>query len=459
MGSPNAYRKVVGKGGLGSFIKAAFSGMMIVAGPWLMSIVGITLIQRYISRIAGNNLLFTATVIYSYAWSLVIFGGFHFIYTRIVADLLFVRDERKAAGALVFFLGVIFTAALVISTAAVSTLHLEIPRPWLFKLSAVILFVAINLVWILMIFISLLKWFLRVLLTYAAGIAIAVFLVSILSPKLGIEGSLLGFACGHAAIAVMLGFLAFKAHKPDEVKEAGNLLKIYVAKYYRLMLTGYFYNWAIWTDKVIFWFSEGTLIEGTFFRLYAAYDVAVYVANLSMIPGLIYFIIVSETAFYIQLRKFLLTLAKGTYSVIKHRKQSLLRGITKNISEQALFQSIFTFSMLFLAPVISGFFGASDVSPAIMRIVLIGVLFHFFSLTMMNYHFYFEFYAHAFTTAFLFFATNTAVSLLMAFDILPLVPGISYAAGGLLSFVYAYVSILFSGRKFDRRILAGVGRT
>ena len=108
-------RKVISTGGLGSFLKAAFSGIMIVAGPWLFSIVGITIIQRFISQMSGSNILFTGTVIYSYAWSLVFYGGLHFVYTRIVADFLFLKQEAKAAGALVSFLLII-----ILSSAAIS---------------------------------------------------------------------------------------------------------------------------------------------------------------------------------------------------------------------------------------------------------------------------------------------------------------------------------------------------
>jgi uncharacterized membrane protein len=58
-------RKVITKGGLGSFIKAAFSGVMIVAGPWLLSIVGITLIRQFIDRFAGGGMLCLPQRLYS----------------------------------------------------------------------------------------------------------------------------------------------------------------------------------------------------------------------------------------------------------------------------------------------------------------------------------------------------------------------------------------------------------
>jgi polysaccharide biosynthesis protein PelG len=447
-------RKVIGKGGLGSFVQVAFSGIMIVAGPWLMSILGITLIQQFISKWVGDAALFTATVIYSFAWSMVLFGGLHLIYTRIVADLLFEKKESLASGALVFFLVLVAAASLAVSLPVYFVFNLKLPRPGLYRLAAGLLFLSINSVWILMIFMSLLKRYILILLIYAAGIGVAVILVPVLSPGLGLEGALLGFAAGHLVIALLLALLAFSSHHPKGVRRGWGYLKTYVSRFWLLMATGFFYSWAMWVDKIIFWFSEGELIEGTFFRLYTAYDMAVYIANLSMIPGLVYFVIASETRFYIQLRKFLLTLARGSFAEIQARKLKLLTGLRLTFWQQSLFQGIITFSLFILAPAISLLFAPGQIEANTMRIVIAGVFFHFLSLTVMNYHFYLEFYVHAFVTAGIFFAVNAAVTVLMVIGYAPLLPGVGYAIGGLASAAYSYVAIMITGKRIDRRILA-----
>ena len=447
-------RKVITSGGLSSFIKAAFSGVMIVAGPWLLSIVGITLIRQFIDRFAGGGMLFTSTVIYSYAWSLVLFGGLHLIYTRIVADLLFVNKHAEASGSLVFFIVLISAAALAITVPVYLSFEAPVENQRLYRIAAILLFLAINIVWVLMIFITLLRRYLLILLIYAGGIVLAVGLVRVLSEKYGLEGALLGFALGHVSIAFFLALLAFLSHRPKEIGKGWSNLKSYVSRFSTLLATGYFYNWAIWADKIIFWYTKGESVPGTIFRLYEAYDIAVYMANLSMIPGLVYFVIVSETSFYIQLRKFLLTLSKGTLVEIQRRKRMLLVGVRSHVRHQALFQGIFTTSLILLAPALALFFGPGVVSPSTFRIVLVGVFLHFLALTVMNYHFYFEFFNHALILSMLFFAVNSAISLLMAFDLLPFIPGIGYGAGGLCAAVYSYAAIQRSGKKFDRLILA-----
>ncbi len=447
-------RKVISKGGLGSFLKAAFSGVMIVAGPWLFSIVGITLIQRIIGTYAGEGMLFSATVIYSYAWSLILFGGLHLIYTRIVADLLFLNRQSEAAGTLVFFIILIGVIALAISVPVYFLIGSSVDNQLLYRGAAILLFLTVNIVWVLMIFITLLRRYLLILLIYAGGIGVAVVLVRLLSADYGVAGSLFGFALGHVVIAVTLSLLAFSSYKPQSVSRGWHNLKSYISRFGTLFATGYFYNWAIWVDKVIFWFTLGDEVSGTVFRLYEAYDLAVYFANLSMIPGLVYFVIISETGFYVQLRKFLLTLAKGTYAEIQGRKRTLLSGVQTHLGRQSLFQCIFTVGLIFLAPAIAEIFAANSVTPLTIRVVLAGVFLHFLSLTIMNYHFYFEFFSHALILSIIFFAVNACLTLLMVFGLLPLIPGVGYAGGGFCSALYAYLAIFATGKKFDRQILA-----
>ena len=67
-------QRVLKRGGIGSFVKVALSGIMIVAGPWLLSIIGIFLIGRFAGvALREGRSLFMSVVIYSYAFSLFFF--------------------------------------------------------------------------------------------------------------------------------------------------------------------------------------------------------------------------------------------------------------------------------------------------------------------------------------------------------------------------------------------------
>ena len=444
-------RKAITRGGLGSFIKAAFSGMMIVAGPWLLSIVGITAIQRFMSfAVSEAPDHFMGVIIYSYAWSLFLFGGIHYIFTRMMADMLYLKDEGKAAGALIFFMVPTIVVTAAISIVSVVFINPPVAQPILFKISTVILFLSINLIWLIMIFISLLKWYGRILFIYATGMFISLFLIYLLGKPFGTAGALLGYALGQSGIALLLFILSMIAYKPVDIFKNGPLFLRYVKKFLPLLLTGIFYNWGIWIDKMVFWFTRGDQIPGTFVRLFGTFDISVYLANLSMIPGLIFFIVASETEFYLELRRFLVSLGSKTFAEIQRRKHGVLQGVKKGVSAQSLFQGVVTVTLILLGPIIAQAFGLETNT---FRIVLTGVYFHLIFLTLMNFHFYLEFYRHALISSALFFFVNflAAIASTPRFDVFT--PGISYLFGAIAAGVYSGVTLFVSGRKMDRILL------
>ena len=62
-------------------------------------------------------------------------------------------------------------------------------------------------------------------------------------------------------------------------------------------------------------------VQGTWFRVFDRYDVPIFFAILTMIPGLVFFTIETETSFYPRLRQFLRSIGKDTWTGIIRSKQ------------------------------------------------------------------------------------------------------------------------------------------
>lgn len=451
-------RKVIGKGGLGSFIKAAVSGTMLVAGPWLISIVSITLMQQFMGFALGEApRVFMAVVVYCYAFSLVLSGGFHFIYTRVIADLLYRKKENESTGFMMVFLIPTILLSAGISSIFVPFIDLSIENLAMFRFAAVVLFTSINAIWVLMIFSSLLKWYMRVLLIYILGMACALIGVYYFGLRFSQAGALLGFALGHVIIAVMLLVLSVSEYPPEKYWAHALSYFVYLKKYFFLFLTGVFYNFAIWVDKIVFWFTAGEQIPETFFRLFERYDIAVYLANLTMIPGLVYFTIVTETGFYVALRKFLISLGSSRFSDIQKRKYMMVDEMNDGFRDQSFFQGAITVFLIVLSPVIARTMLPASSSAAILQFTLAGVFFHLLFLTAINFLFYIELYHYSFLATFVFFTLNLAGSYFMSTYGYLFVPGVSYLLSGLLAGILAIKLLAGSIRQIDRIILVRIG--
>ena len=449
-------KRVIDKGGIGGFLKAALSGIMIVAGPWILSILSIYL-TRWVTVYwaAEGRAVFTSVIVYSYAFSLILFGGFHFIYTRILADLLYRKKWMMTGSVFVLFMFIILVITLFLGSLLgfFSSFGMGEYR-LLYIVSVVLFFVSINLIWIVMLFISMLQWYGKILLIYLGGMICGIGLLYLFSRWWGFSGGLLGFASGHIIIVLALTALSVKAYPPGPFGLGRNFILPYMKRYRKLFWTGTLYNVGIWIDKIILWAWFGTSAGFSFFRLNEAYDICVYFANLTLIPGLVFFVISMEPAVYIRLRTFLLSMQHSTLRQIRRAKYRMIGDIKRKLREQLFFQLLFTLCAVILAPVILG-----HVLPGVTRSVLYfslsAVFFHFMLLTILNLHFYLEFYSYSQVSALLFASVNCLVTLLLAltgrFDL----AGLGYCAGGVCASAAA-LHLFFRGvKKAERYIISG----
>jgi uncharacterized membrane protein len=419
-------RKVINKGGLGSFFQIAMSGAMIVAGPWILSIITITAIQTFlIQALDGKLELFMGVVIYCYAFSLFIFGGVHYLFTRRMSDLLYQKKESQAFGYVLRLYIPVIIISVMISLPAALMLNLNIPHTAMFRASAIMIFTVVNCLWIIMLFVSVLKWYLKILIVYSTGLATSLLFIYLFSRMFGLAGALLGFAAGHLLIVILLTILcrtAWKPAKPDPPHDITALQGFhplinfirYLSRHRYLFGAGLLYYWGIWIDKLIFWRFFGENVSGTFISLFAVYDIPVYMANLTMIPGLIFFVIYSETEFYTALKRFLFKLSKGRYSDIIKAKRNLGSVTLTSVKEQCMLQGVVTAIFIILS------------NSRVMQVTLAAVFFHLLLLTLLNYLFYIEKYNDAFCCSAVFFCVNTAIALSTATLGFNLTPGFSY---------------------------------
>jgi uncharacterized membrane protein len=450
-------RRVIKKGGFLAVVKVALAGTIIVAGPWILSIVGIFFITKYSYYLIGQSVaIFMAVVIYSYAFSLFLFGGIHYIFTRLVADYMYEKKKNKAGEALLLFSVIILALSTSLSVVVLLLLDLQNTiYPTLFRISGVVFFVSINLIWLLMIFISLLKKYFKIFIIYLLGMAIAFGSITLLAKIFSVSGVMLGFAGGHLLIAVSLYVLAFKEYRPAKLSVKEHLP--YFARFKFLLFTGILYYWGMWIDKIVFWFTKGRPVADSFFKVFDVYDIPVYIANLTIIPGLIYFMIISETSFYRHLTEFLNKFNKGIYHKLQMIKYKLIANLKTGLREQCLFQGIFTVTLILIAPMLvmadtEEYLVGGIENIAVFRITLGATFFHLIFLTIIIFLFYLQRFRLAFFSTLCFFMINFCGALLIVMLGNDSILGISYLAAGILSCVLGGVFLFSSAQRIDNAV-------
>lgn len=454
-------KKIIRQGTMASYLQVALSGAMIVAGPWLITILAIGLIQRfYQGALAEGATLFLSTVVYTYTGSLLLFGGVHYLFSRILSDLLYERKERQTLAYLGWFLLVVgilsglagaFLGATMEPTGIRNPLAYRVITGWFF------LFVSLH--WLFIVFASLLRWYGRILAIYAGGMGVFLLSAGFLSPGLGVAGVLGGFALGNLGILVGLSVLILKFRQEarglaerrgmkETLLECTRGVWKYLKSQGDLLLTGYFYYLGIWIDKILFWIARGEAVEGTWFRVFPAYDVRVYYTNLTMIPGLVFFVVFTETGFATLLRKFLEGLSRRTYLSILKEKRRLHRESLRYLTDLVLFQGCITLSTALL----SSWLIPTPQLPGTMWLLLWGVFFHLLYFVLISFLFFLEAYRGAMVSAVLFFLLNGSLTLGSLPVHLP--PSLGYLAGTLLGTLVAGAIFLHTLNRLEQRIFS-----
>lgn len=446
-------QRVLRKGGIGSFLQVALAGAMISAGPWLLSVAAIFFIGRVSEPLlAGAQRLFLGIVSYSFAFGLLLFGGSHYVFTRLVADLVYLDKKGEAGGALLRFCALTALAALVVGAGAALYIRPDIGQGLVvFQIAAVGLFVLVNLNWVLLIFASLLRRFARIFLVYLAGMVAALLGVSALTPSLGVAGALLGFDLGQLVIVAALCVMSFRGYPPARIP----FRTIFAAfrTFRDLFLSGTFYYWGIWVDKVVYWFTTGERFPGTFVRTFDAYDIPVFFSNLALIPGLVYFMVITETDFFVRLKLFLKSLQTGIYRTIQERKYRLLQSAMHGLREQTVLQGLFTVLLILGAREIATTL-LGGVDTLLLRLTFAAVFFHLSYLTLLIYLFYFQVFKRSALLAMLFFAVNLTGSLLISAAGAYRYAALPYLVAGLVATVAGLRLVNASARSLDRLLYA-----
>lgn len=441
-------RKIISRGNLYETIGALVSGVFIVAGPWLISVVSMAILQGAFSREAIANVqVFQAVVVYCYAFSLSLFSALHHHFTRIIADLVWESRHGEAATWMLRFLLLAAVLSLGIAIPAALFIPIELESYQnLFRIGMVLLFVFINLLWIIMLFISLLKRYTVILLVFTAGMGLSVLGSPLLAAALGVTGALLGYTAGIVLIDGIFLVIVLVRYKPVHIASSRGLFWTYLVRYSPLIASGFFFYAGQWLDKLYFWFFQGQKIAGIGLYMFPEYDYVVFLAGLSIIPGLVYFVIIAETQIYVDTRHFLYTVTHSPWMRIQEAKQNLLQSLRNELRDQSLLQGFSTLAFgyaLFL-------FGPPSVKTPVMALALGSAFFQFTLMTILVFLYYFELYRQAMFAALLYFVLNGPAMGLLYWLIPNMYPGLGHLIAGAAASIWGYRSLRSNTRRIEK---------
>jgi polysaccharide biosynthesis protein PelG len=382
-------RKILKRDNLLSLLQAYTYAAVISSGPWVLSIVGILIIGVMSYAIVVPEFLivqYQVSITYVIAGSLILTGPFQLAFTRFTADRLF---EKRNDIILTNFHAVTLTVTVgggVVGLLCAMFLFPE--QSVLYRLLLLAAFVIMCNIWIATIFLSGMKQYREIVWLYLFGYSFTV-AVALLLRSYRLEGLMAGFVIGQALLLMGMMTLILRNFPAQKFISFEFFSKRLL--YPSLMWVGFLYNLGVWVDKFIFWFTFDTsqAIIGPL-RASVIYDLPVFLAYLSIIPGMAIFLLRMETdfveyydAFYQAVR------SGGSLELIEENRNAMVETIRIGIFEIVKIQTIAALLLIVVGESLLEWLGIStlylpllyiDVIAAGLQVVLLGILNVFFYL-------------------------------------------------------------------------------
>jgi len=404
-------RKLMKGDSYSSLIMAYAYAGIISSGPWVLSIIAVLLIGVISLPVVIPALLvskFQTVVTYLIAFSLILTGTVQLAFTRYSSDRIFEKQHNRLLPNLNGLLLVSMTASGVVAYPL--ALFMFPGQSLFFRLLFAATAVVLCSVWITAILLSGLKAYKAILVNFALGYGTAL-LLAILLRHGNLEGLLLAFLTGQFVLLLGMQLVIFREYPSKTFIEFDCMGK--GRMYHSLMLTGLFYNLGVWIDKFVFWFHPvtGSPVIGP---LHASlvYDLPVFMAYLSIIPGMAVFLVRMETDFVEYYDKFYDAVREGgTLNHIQEMKDEMVRVAREGIYDIVKIQGITTIVVIVAGKQLLQLAGISEIHLPLLSIQVVAVGFQVVFLGLLNVFFYLDRRSRVLLLTSLFAALNLVFTL------------------------------------------------
>jgi uncharacterized membrane protein len=445
-------RELLRRDSLWGLVRAYAYAGLISSGPWVLSILGVMGIGVLsVGPVAAVEVRqFLVSVTYLMAGSLILTGALQLTFTRFIADRLFDKEERSVLpnllGALTLALGaagVLGSLVFVPLPASMAWAHLG--GTLVYRGLLVVTLATLSGCWITVVLLSGLKEYRRVMGSFLAGYFVS-FVAALALRPFGLSGLLGGFLAGQILLLFLMLALVVARYPSDRLLSFDFLDRR--RAYLSLSVTGLLYNVGIWIDKLIFWFTPSTSepVLGPL-RASIIYDLPIFLAYLSILPGMAVFLVRVETDFAEEYHGFFDAVRGGeTLGEIRRRRDRLALAVRRGISEILKIQGITVLVLLLAGPRLLDYVGISRLHLQLFSIDLVGVAMQVLMLAVFNVLFYLDERRAVLSLSAVFVAINVVLTIASQ-AAGPAFYGYGFA---LSTTVTSIAGLLVTSRKLDR---------
>ncbi len=366
---------------------------VIVAGPWLFTVIALALINLIASAHVPAELLegFRLFIVYAFAISLIATAPIVLVATRLVGDAMYLRAF--------YWIRPLFVAALLFAggTAVLTSVLfyvLAFSLPEHLVVAGASCSGLVGLIWVGLAFCGIVRDYRGITVGFLAGLCVSV-LGAVLAARsnAGLVGMIWAFDAGLAIVfcSLTVRVLATFPQPVLDIEEPVRVLCRGIARYWRLALGGLVAAIAIWIDKWIVWLGPSGTVHQTGLIHAPLYDSAMFTAYLAIIPALSLFMMHVETAFSERYTRYYYAIrTHATLHQIEQNARNLEQVTVQALTQIILIQAAICVIVVLGAPSIVETIGLHYQQVGILKLGALGALFQFVFLAATSLLLYFE---------------------------------------------------------------------
>lgn len=261
--------------------------LMVVAGPWLISIIALAIISVSFEPALGRAGIedLRLTVIYALCLAPLVAGPIGAVVARLMLDSIDAGHPDQIGS--LYLIGLLAAAIGAFLLALLTSLGLGLADHGL-VLAFVFLTVASAALWVGLAALAALRAYAFMLAAFAAGMTFSVAAMFLTARKaLSIDLLAASFTTGLLCFVMLTTGRMIDRDWPysDALATASQGLWRALRRQRVLILGICFALLAVWVDKWVFWFSPDGVVSEAGFRHFGPYDSVMFVAHLSVLPA------------------------------------------------------------------------------------------------------------------------------------------------------------------------------
>lgn len=449
-----ALKKIYKKNTVTAHLKGAFYSVFATIGHVLI-IIAVQGILRWMLKDSFTSSyledLYSVIIIYAFIFPMIFTSGISIVISRYISDKMWSRQYKDISASLI---GVMALYIILASIPALVFLWRATDLSLLVKVLAYAVYMNMGLIFLLMVYVSAIKNYANITVSYLIGMGIIIFLVWFTRESLNQNSDIVAFLLAFFALGTSItAFGIYRAIRSVFYEMGGNYFGflLYIRRYPKLIISNFAYVIMLYTQNFLFWAHEETRDQVSVFIYSGDFDLAMAFAVYTILPAVVIFVVRTEVNFYDTYRSYLEAVDSMTGMEIRHYRKDMERTMWEeflySLEVQGLLSMVFLITAMAAFPFMGIYANTIDVFPYFAFGIYL-LYFSFLACTLMQY---FENYDDSMRC----FALGVLLNLI--FGIMTMLMGKEFYGLGivfssLITFIYAILKLRKTVREVDIRI-------